>query len=130
MLTRSLSHVHVHHLDVSINGMLHCLGFQHCTLSPLPAYEPAFDWENERSLIFGQRVPESLPATYSRFGFKRHTQALHISLLLFALVAPSNVCYYQLVTCHDLISTACSGLKITVKVLSLSFQAGLVGEQK
>ncbi|ONM25573.1 hypothetical protein ZEAMMB73_Zm00001d007025 [Zea mays] len=56
----------------------------HCNLSPLPAYEPAFDWENERSLIFGQRVPESIPAI-------------------------SN-----------------SGLKITVKVLSLSFQAGLV----
>ncbi|KAM0925574.1 hypothetical protein ACQ4PT_004107 [Festuca glaucescens] len=57
---------------------------KHCTLSPLPAYEPAFDWDNERSLIFGQRVPESLPITHS------------------------------------------SGLKITVKVLSLSFQAGLV----
>ncbi|PWZ32876.1 Calmodulin-binding transcription activator 1 [Zea mays] len=26
------------------------------------AYEPAFDWENEMSLIFGQRVPESIPA--------------------------------------------------------------------
>ncbi|URE46978.1 Dedicator of cytokinesis [Musa troglodytarum] len=51
--------------------------------SPLPAYEPAFDWENERSLIFGQRTPETLP-------------------------------------------THSSGLKITVKVLSLSFQAGLV----
>uniref|UniRef100_N1QRS9 Dedicator of cytokinesis protein 8 n=1 Tax=Aegilops tauschii TaxID=37682 RepID=N1QRS9_AEGTA len=57
---------------------------KHCTLSPLPAYEPAFDWDNERSLIFGQRLPESLPATHS------------------------------------------SGLKITVKVLSLSFQTGLV----
>ncbi|TVU01800.1 hypothetical protein EJB05_52737, partial [Eragrostis curvula] len=56
----------------------------HCSLSPLPAYEPAFDWENERSLIFGQRVPERLPAINN------------------------------------------SGLKITVKVLSLSFQAGLV----
>ncbi|KAJ6821518.1 guanine nucleotide exchange factor SPIKE 1 isoform X2 [Iris pallida] len=52
--------------------------------SPLPAYEPTFDWENERSLIFGQRTPEALPAEY------------------------------------------CSGLKITVKVLSLSFQAGLI----
>ncbi|KAL5673919.1 hypothetical protein ACJX0J_018225, partial [Zea mays] len=58
---------------------------RHCNLSPLPVYEPAFDWENERSLIFGQRVPESIPAI-------------------------SN-----------------SGLKITVKVLSLSFQAGLIG---
>ncbi|KAG8063521.1 hypothetical protein GUJ93_ZPchr0003g18496 [Zizania palustris] len=57
---------------------------KHCSLSPLPAYEPAFDWENERSLIFGQRVPESIPAINN------------------------------------------SGLKITVKVLSLSFQAGLV----
>ncbi|XP_072984284.1 guanine nucleotide exchange factor SPIKE 1 isoform X2 [Typha latifolia] len=52
--------------------------------SSLPAYEPAFDWENERSSIFGQRMPETFTAQYS------------------------------------------SGLKITVKVLSLSFQAGLV----
>ncbi|GAB4842882.1 MAP kinase Spk1 [Ancistrocladus abbreviatus] len=51
--------------------------------SPLPAYEPAFDWESERSMIFGQRVPE----THEQHG---------------------------------------SGLKISVKVLSLSFQAGLV----
>ncbi|KAK1317196.1 hypothetical protein QJS10_CPA05g00584 [Acorus calamus] len=51
--------------------------------SPLPAYEPAFDWENERSSIFGQRTPEAHPAQYW------------------------------------------SGLKISVKVLSLSFQAGL-----
>ncbi|KAI0520034.1 hypothetical protein KFK09_007499 [Dendrobium nobile] len=51
--------------------------------SPLPAYEPTFDWENERLLIFGQRTPEPFP-------------------------------------------TQCdSGLKISVKVLSLSFQAGL-----
>ncbi|KAJ4772328.1 Guanine nucleotide exchange factor SPIKE 1 [Rhynchospora pubera] len=56
---------------------------KHYGISPLPAYEPAFDWENERSLIFGQRVPESIPQ-------------------------------------HN------SGLKITVKVLSLTFQAGLV----
>lgn len=39
---------------------------QHFGESPLPAYEPAFDWENERSLIFGQRTPETLP-THSRF---------------------------------------------------------------
>ncbi|BFG28672.1 hypothetical protein CerSpe_149460 [Prunus speciosa] len=52
----------------------------HSGQSPLPAYEPAFDWENERSMIFGQRVPET-PISH--------------------------------------------GLKISVKVLSLSFQAGL-----
>ncbi|XP_021802256.1 guanine nucleotide exchange factor SPIKE 1 isoform X2 [Prunus avium] len=52
----------------------------HFGQSPLPAYEPAFDWENERSMIFGQRVPET-PISH--------------------------------------------GLKISVKVLSLSFQAGL-----
>ncbi|KAK1280719.1 hypothetical protein QJS04_geneDACA015170 [Acorus gramineus] len=51
--------------------------------SPLPAYEPSFDWENERSSIFGQRTIEAHPAQYW------------------------------------------SGLKISVKVLSLSFQAGL-----
>ncbi|KAL4203111.1 hypothetical protein AMTRI_Chr01g102360 [Amborella trichopoda] len=57
---------------------------KHFGASPLPAYEPVFDWENERSMIFGQRTPEALP---SLFG---------------------------------------SGLKISVKVLSLSFQAGFV----
>ncbi|KAF8036039.1 hypothetical protein BT93_C1910 [Corymbia citriodora subsp. variegata] len=57
---------------------------KHVGLSPLPAYEPAFDWQNERSMIYGQRIPDS-----------------HISQ-------------------HG------SGLKISVKVLSLSFQAGLV----
>ncbi|KAL8201438.1 hypothetical protein R6Q57_012777 [Mikania cordata] len=57
---------------------------EHYGESPLPAYEPVFDWENERSMIFGQRLPESnMP---------------HSS----------------------------SGLKISVKVLSLPFQAGLV----
>ncbi|XP_057477966.1 guanine nucleotide exchange factor SPIKE 1 [Actinidia eriantha] len=57
---------------------------KHLGESPLPAYEPVFDWENERSMIFGQRIPETHMAQYG------------------------------------------SGLKISVKVLSLSFQAGLV----
>lgn len=56
---------------------------KHLGLSPLSAYEPAFDWESERSLVFGQRHPE----THVQYG---------------------------------------SGLKISVKVLSLSFQAGVV----
>ncbi|KAL2461813.1 Guanine nucleotide exchange factor SPIKE 1 [Abeliophyllum distichum] len=30
---------------------------KHFGESPLPAYEPVFDWENERSMIFGQRIP-------------------------------------------------------------------------
>ncbi|GER31994.1 hypothetical protein STAS_08040 [Striga asiatica] len=54
--------------------------------SPLPAYEPVFDWDNERSTIFGHRIPAA------------------------------NIFQYT------------SGLRIAVKVLSLSFQAGLVGE--
>ncbi|CAN6458196.1 unnamed protein product [Victoria cruziana] len=54
----------------------------HFGASPLPAYEPVFDWESERSVIFGQRNSEPLPSSCS------------------------------------------SGLKISVKVLSLSFQAG------
>ncbi|XP_049377998.1 guanine nucleotide exchange factor SPIKE 1 [Solanum stenotomum] len=57
---------------------------KHFGESPLPTYEPVFDWENERSLIFGQRIPEAHMSQYT------------------------------------------SGLKIAVKVLSLSFQAGLV----
>ncbi|KAL0332860.1 UNVERIFIED_CONTAM: Guanine nucleotide exchange factor SPIKE 1 [Sesamum calycinum] len=51
---------------------------------PLPAYEPVFDWDNERSTIFGQRIPAA------------------------------NIFQYT------------SGLRIAVKVLSLSFQAGFV----
>ncbi|KAK8464321.1 hypothetical protein PHAVU_011G177600 [Phaseolus vulgaris] len=54
---------------------------KHIGQSPLPAYEPAFDWENERALIFGQRIPET-PISH--------------------------------------------GMKISVKVQSLQFQAGLV----
>ncbi|KAK1396672.1 hypothetical protein POM88_006535 [Heracleum sosnowskyi] len=57
---------------------------QHLGESPLPTYEPVFDWETERSTIFGQRIPETQLAQYS------------------------------------------SGLKISVKVHSLTFQAGLV----
>ncbi|CAN4081531.1 unnamed protein product [Withania somnifera] len=57
---------------------------KHFGESPLPTYEPVFDWENERSSIFGQRIPEAHISQYT------------------------------------------SGLKIAVKVLSLSFQAGLV----
>ncbi|KAI4341561.1 hypothetical protein MLD38_026273 [Melastoma candidum] len=57
---------------------------KHFGPSPLPAYEPAFDWQNERSMIYGQRIPD-----------------MHIS--------------------HHV-----SVLKISVKVLSLVFQAGLV----
>lgn len=40
------------------------LNMQHFGQSPLPAYEPAFDWENERSLILGQRIPETPISQY------------------------------------------------------------------
>ncbi|XP_020238455.1 guanine nucleotide exchange factor SPIKE 1 isoform X2 [Cajanus cajan] len=61
--------------------LLHSDVQKHIGQSPLPAYEPAFDWENERALIFGQRIPET-PLSH--------------------------------------------GMKISVKVQSLQFQAGLV----
>ncbi|XP_058182461.1 guanine nucleotide exchange factor SPIKE 1 isoform X2 [Rhododendron vialii] len=70
--------------DATISESLHSKVSKHLGESPLPAYEPVFDWENERSMIFGQRIPEAHIAQYG------------------------------------------SGLKISVKVLSLSFQAGLV----
>ncbi|XP_031375133.1 guanine nucleotide exchange factor SPIKE 1 isoform X2 [Punica granatum] len=57
---------------------------KHFSPAPLPAYEPSFDWQSERSMIYGQRVPDSHMSHYG------------------------------------------SGLKISVKVQSLSFQAGLV----
>ncbi|KAB5533801.1 hypothetical protein DKX38_016887 [Salix brachista] len=43
------------------------LGVLHFGESPLPAYEPAFDWDNERLMIFGQRIPETPSPQY---GFK------------------------------------------------------------
>ncbi|KAK9937409.1 hypothetical protein M0R45_014203 [Rubus argutus] len=67
--------------DTIASDSAHSNDPKHFGQSPLPAYEPAFDWENERSMICGQRVPET-PISH--------------------------------------------GLKISVKVLSLSFQAGLV----
>lgn len=70
--------------DATIPESLRSKVSKHLGESPLPAYEPVFDWENERSMIFGQRIPEAHIAQYG------------------------------------------SGLKISVKVLSLSFQAGLV----
>ncbi|KAM5551417.1 hypothetical protein ABKV19_026316 [Rosa sericea] len=67
--------------DAVASDSAHSNDPKHFGQSPLPAYQPAFDWESERSLICGQRVPET-PISH--------------------------------------------GLKISVKVLSLSFQAGLV----
>ncbi|ONI11890.1 hypothetical protein PRUPE_4G132800 [Prunus persica] len=67
-------------MDATVSDSVHSNDPKHFGQSPLPAYEPAFDWENERSMIFGQRVPET-PISH--------------------------------------------GLKISVKVMSLSFQAGL-----
>lgn len=43
------------------------INLQHFGESPLPTYEPVFDWENERSLIFGQRIPEAHMSQYTRF---------------------------------------------------------------
>jgi hypothetical protein len=40
------------------------INLQHYGPSPLPAYEPAFDWENERSMIFGQRISEAPLSQY------------------------------------------------------------------
>ena len=39
---------------------------QHFLQSPLLAYEPAFDWENERLMIFGQRTLETSTTHYGR----------------------------------------------------------------
>ncbi|KAK7313904.1 hypothetical protein VNO77_39109 [Canavalia gladiata] len=70
-----------HFTEAADGDSLHSDVAKHIGQSPLPAYEPAFDWENERSLIFGQRIPET-PLSH--------------------------------------------GMKISVKVQSLQFQAGLV----
>ncbi|XP_031129234.1 guanine nucleotide exchange factor SPIKE 1 isoform X1 [Ipomoea triloba] len=69
--------------EASLSDLSNAKVSKHFGESPLPAYEPVFDWENERSMIFGQRIPEAHMSQYT------------------------------------------SGLKIAVRVLSLSFQAGL-----
>lgn len=58
-----------HPLVLTLKVLLFFFFFQHFGQPPLPAYEPAFDWENERAMIFGQRTPESPAASYSRFFF-------------------------------------------------------------
>ncbi|VFQ74893.1 unnamed protein product [Cuscuta campestris] len=70
-------------LTASFSDLSNAEVSKHFGESPLPAYEPVYDWENERSMVFGQRTPEA--------HMSQHT----------------------------------SGLKIAVRVLSLSFQAGL-----
>ncbi|XP_071929703.1 guanine nucleotide exchange factor SPIKE 1-like [Coffea arabica] len=51
----------------SIPESSNLLLLKHFGESPLPAYEPVFDWENERSMIFGQRNPETHLPQYARF---------------------------------------------------------------
>lgn len=88
---------------------------QHFGESPLPAYEPVFDWENERSMIFGQRIPEAHMSQYTRFyNYFSTFIYLHFSCFEVSFLFGIYFCGY-------------SGLKIAVKVLSLSFQAGLAG---
>ncbi|CAL5336392.1 unnamed protein product [Camellia sinensis] len=72
--------------DATFSDSSHSKVSKHLGESPLPAYEPVFDWENVRSMIFGQQNPETHKAQYG------------------------------------------SGLKISLKVLSLAFRAGLVGK--
>lgn len=53
-------------IKIFIDGFHLMLDMQHFGQSSLPAYEPAFDWENERSLILGQRIPETPISQYGR----------------------------------------------------------------
>ncbi|THG22675.1 hypothetical protein TEA_011542 [Camellia sinensis var. sinensis] len=52
--------------DATFSDSSHSRVSKHLGESPLPAYEPVFDWENERSMIFGQRNPEAHTAQYGR----------------------------------------------------------------
>jgi len=54
--------------------------------SPLPAYEPAFDWENERSMIFGQRIPETPVTQYGNNKNYIQNSIFHLTILLFLQV--------------------------------------------
>lgn len=66
---------------------------QHFGLSPLPAYEPAFDWQNERSMIYGQRIPDSHISQHGRLSTSiedfLHCFIFHISV--FNLICHSFV---------------------------------------
>ena len=74
-------------LYVLRNSSLHdfsiSLILQHFGQSPLPAYEPAFDWENERSMIFGQRTPETPTTHYGRFNTLLQSRVSVSSLCIF-----------------------------------------------
>jgi hypothetical protein len=100
--------------------LLFMLNVQHFGQSPLPAYEPAFDWENERSLIFGQRIPET---PISQYGSPE-------MFLIGSLWSVFPVCFSptEFFFCHPFSVGHLSGMKISVKVQSLQFQAGLSGE--
>jgi len=67
--THFIALLYISHPLVLTLKVLFFFFFQHFGQPPLPAYEPAFDWENERAMIFGQRTPESPAASYSRFFF-------------------------------------------------------------
>ncbi|XP_015967220.1 guanine nucleotide exchange factor SPIKE 1 [Arachis duranensis] len=54
---------------------------KHVGQSPLPAYEPAFDWENERSLIFGQRIPETPISHGMKISVKVQSLQFHAGLV-------------------------------------------------
>lgn len=68
---------------------------KHFGASPLPAYEPVFDWENERSFIFGQRTPE-VPPTLCGSGLKIYIKALSLAFQA-GFVEPfyGTICLYH-----------------------------------
>lgn len=94
---------------------------QHFGQSPLPAYEPAFDWENERSLIFGQRIPETPISQYGS------PEIFLNRVLFYGCLSCLFLCDWVFL-CHSFSVGHLSGMKISVKVQSLQFQAGLIGE--
>ena len=130
------------------------MNLQHFGPSPLPAYEPAFDWENERSMIFGQRISEAPLSQYAphlfffllpAIGVRKFYLGLRLGCCCFCwkgrsvkVLLRSRICisalevfYPWLTLCFSFFVSfldGLSGLKISVKVQSLSFQAGLLGE--
>lgn len=64
---------------------------QHFGESPLSSYEPAFDWENERSTIFGKRIPETYMAEYAATPIE-YILFISISILLYLLSLQICLC--------------------------------------
>ncbi|CAH9114188.1 unnamed protein product [Cuscuta europaea] len=81
--------------DASLYDLSNLKVSKHFGESPLPAYEPVYDWENERSMIFGQRTPEAHMSQYTS-GLKIAVRVLSLAFQA-GLAEPfhGTICLYN-----------------------------------